>query len=152
MKEVTEWNGKPRWMWVWNDENKGNKIKAYVVHILSEEGMKEADTDYPVIATINTYKHCSETKEETHLTNYEFSQLLKCFGVEYCFHDGKLVYNHDCGYAYTHDKELVNNYRIRYKQGEWEEPTRETVWKWWEDETVSSDIADFVSFIGWDKE
>lgn len=133
MKEVTEWN-KPRWMWCW-DSCEEHKVKRYVVCVLTEEEMRECDTSYPVRTKINCYKHCAEIEEETtRLTNYELSQLLKCLGVEKT--------QNKC-----HDE-----IKIRYKQGEWEEPTRETVWKWWGEETPDSDIVKFVSFIGWDKE
>lgn len=35
MKEVKEWNGKPRWMWVW-DAVEECKKKDYVICILTE--------------------------------------------------------------------------------------------------------------------
>lgn len=152
MKEVTEWDNKPRWMWCW-DNKENDKLKRYVVCILTEEEMKNAGINAPIRTTVSSYFHCAEieeeTKKETQLTYYELSQLLKCFGVEYYIDD-------DYIYSYTmyenKNKEVPEGYKIRYKQGEWEEPTRETVWKWWEDETPNSDIAKIVSFLGWDKE
>lgn len=72
-----------------------------------------------------------EETAEHPLTSYELGQLLKCFGVESSL-----------------------NISIRYKCGEWMPATRETVWKWWEEESGNSDISRFVSFMGWfeDKE
>lgn len=154
MKEVKIWDNKPRWMWCW-DGLYGTPIRKYVVYILTNEQMKECNAEFPVKCGDGTgYCYCAEieeeTKEETHLTNYELSQLLKCFGVErYTINSDVKVACNDWCYE---ECESMEHIRIRYKQGEWEEPTRETVLKWWEDETVSSDIANFVSFIGWDKE
>lgn len=154
MKEVTEWNGKPRWMWVWDDDENERK-KAYVVCILSTNEMKGCGTSFPVRVFHYGYKHCAEIEEEkTRLTYYELSQLLKCFGVEFCYMGGE-CYNH---LAYTDDaknKSLPTDYKIRYRQGEWEEPAREIVLKWCEESVNPSGFADierFFLFIGWDKE
>lgn len=134
MKEVKEWNGKPRWMWVW-DNNEECKHRAYVIYILTAKEEEEFDT-LPVITPDSCYKHCAEIEEETtRLTHYELSQLAKCLGVEVLG--------------------IPSAYKIRYRQGEWEEPTRETVMKWVEEKVKPSELADivrFVSFIGWDKE
>lgn len=98
MKEVKEWNGKPRWMWVW-DAVEECKKKDYVICILTESEMKECEALYPVKTIISNYSHCAEIEE------------------------------------------VPKDHTIRYKQGEWEEPTKETVWKWWGEETPDSDIA-----------
>lgn len=83
MEEVKEWNGKPRWMWVW-DAVEECKKKDYVICILTESEMKECEALYPVKTIISNYSHCAEIEEEpkkkTRLTNYELSQLLKCLG------------------------------------------------------------------------
>lgn len=153
MNEVTKWDGKPRYMWVW-DNNENKKVKAYVICILTEEEMNEGEALYPVRTVGTTYEHCAEIEEKsTRLTNYELSQLLKCFGVEW-YPTNVYIHNdvlYECKNA---NKEVPTNIKIHYKQGEWEEPTRETVWKWWCKESPDSDIARFVSFIGWgeDKE
>lgn len=153
MKEVTEWNGKPRYMWCWN-LTKADKVKAYVVYILSEEEKtKVGSANYPVCSSFGSYMSCAEIEEETtRLTYYELSQLLKCFGVSDTW--GCMRSYHNCINPIVEEeyKKLPEDYKIRYKQGEWEEPTRETVWKWWGDELPDSDIARFISFIGWDKE
>lgn len=152
MKEVKEWNGKPRWMWVWDyEENK--KVKDYVLCILTEEEMKESGAVYPVRAIENNYEHCTEIEEETmketRLTNYELAQLLKCFGVE--FYDyGSYSYNDKLYKIGEENVEVPEDHKIRYKQGEWEEPTRETVLKWWSRDGSYGDIARFVAFIGWE--
>lgn len=151
MEEVTTWNGHPRWMWVWDDDE-DNKHKECVICILSTNEMAECGTSFPVRVLHYGYKHCAEIEEETRLTNYELSQLLKCFGVEGRFKDcsewhGEYGYNDG-----TEENECPSDIIIRYKQGEWEEATRETVWKWWGDETPDSDIAKFISFLNWDKE
>lgn len=152
MKEVTEWNGKPRWMWCWDTEN-GTKVTEFVLCILTEEEMEKADTDYPVRTLKGFFKHCAERKEETtRLTNYELSQLLKCFGVDYTWGCMSSSHNDINPAIFEEGEKIPEDYKIRYKQGEWEEPTKETVWKWWGEETPDSDIAKFVSFIGWDKE
>lgn len=152
MKEVTEWNGKPRWMWCWFD-NENDKRKGYVVHILTKEEMMETDTSYPVMTTDCGFLHCAEIEEDkTRLNNYELSQLVKCFGVEFSY--GSEVVNNN-GMSYRNDEayeSVPESYKIRYKQDVWEEPTIETVWIWRVDETPDSDIARFISFMGWDKE
>lgn len=84
------------------------------------------------------------------MTNYELSQLLKCLGVEF-YDNGSYSYNDKLYKIREENEEVPKDHTIRYKQGEWEEPTRETVWKWWGEETPDSDIARFISFIGWDK-
>lgn len=156
MKEVTEWNGKPRWMWCWfNDEN--DKRKEYVVHILTKEEMMETDTSSPVMSTDCVFMHCAEIEEEeTRLNNYEMGQLLKCFGVEWKCKCNAFT---ETSWSYTseEDREIpdLEELKIRYKQGEWEEPTRETVLKWCEESVNPSGFADierFFSFIGWNEE
>lgn len=62
MKEVTEWNGKPRWMWVWNSAEK-YKDKDYVTCILTKEQMNESNARFPVSAVENNYLHCAEIEE-----------------------------------------------------------------------------------------
>lgn len=151
MKEVTEWNGHPRLMWVW-DRDVRNKYEEYTVCILTEKELKEADTIYPVITSRGVYSHCAEIEEEpkkeTRLTNYEVGQLLKCFGVDLNYDNGE-VYNNKAYLVKNENEEISEDYKIRYKQGKWEEPTRETVLKWWCRESSDSDIARFVSSFGW---
>lgn len=143
MKEVKEWNGKPRWMWVW-DAVEECKKKDYVICILTESEMKECEALYPVKTIISNYSHCAEIEEEpkkkTRLTNYELSQLLKCLGVEF-YDNGSYSYNDKLYKIREENEEVPKDHTIRYKQGEWEEPTKETVWKWWGEETPDSDIA-----------
>lgn len=152
MKEVTEWNGKPRWMWCW-DYDECKKEKRYVYCVLTDEQLKESDGMYPVKASGGVFEHCAEIEEETtRLTEYELSQLLKCFGVEYSLGKNTSCFN-SLGILIEYENtELADGYKIRYKQGEWEEPTRETVWKWWGEETPGNDISRFISFMGWDTE
>lgn len=76
MKEVKEWNGKPRWMWVW-DENEEHKVERYVVCILTEKEMKECDTSYPVRTKINCYRHCAELEE--YLPFDTAKELIECW-------------------------------------------------------------------------
>lgn len=153
MKEVTEWNGKPRYMWCWDyDEN--YRVKDYVVCILSEEEMKETGTNWLVRALCNGYMHCAEIEEETRLTDYELSQLLKCLGVDYTWGCMTSCHNSINPTLVKEGEKIPEDYKIRYKQGEWEKPTKETVLKWWCREGSDSDISRFVSFFGWgeDKE
>lgn len=155
MKEVTEWNGKSRYMWVWNDgEIKSKEKVVYISELDEQERVLSVYQDNNKIFSM-WYEHCAEieeeTKKETRLTNYELNQLLKCFGVE-CYANNTYIYNDTMYECENENKEVLINYKIRYKQGEWEEPTRETVWKWWGEELPSSDIADFVTFLDWDKE
>lgn len=81
MKEVTEWNGKPRWMWCW--DNEGCKEKHYVVCVLAKEQMKEVSTAYPVCTCdAVSYKHCAEIEEEKRpCTREELIEMLKKQGV-----------------------------------------------------------------------
>lgn len=154
MEEVTTWNGKPRFMWVW-DEDENERKKEYVMCILSTNEMEECGTSFPVRVFHYGYKHCAEIEEtpkkETRLTNYELSQLLKCFGVEGKFKDcsewhGEYGYNDG-----TEENECQSDIIIRYRQCEWMPATRETVLKWCR-ESSGSDIARFVEFIGWNKQ
>lgn len=39
MKEVTEWNGKPRLMWCW-DDNEDNGYEDFVVYIVTGKEKK----------------------------------------------------------------------------------------------------------------
>lgn len=150
-------NPTPRMMWVWdNDENRKSKEKVvYISEIDELDKVLSVYQSGDVIFSV-WRKHCAEikeeTKKETRLTNYEVSQLLKCFGVEWWCTN---VYVHsDMMYECKDANKGIStkNIQIRYKQGEWEEPTRETVWKWWGEETPDSDISRFVSFMDWDKE
>lgn len=68
MKEVTKWNGKPRWMLCWDTEN-GTKVTEFVLCILTEEEMDKADTDYPVRALKGFFKHCAEIEEDKEQKN-----------------------------------------------------------------------------------
>lgn len=88
------------------------------------------------------------------MTDYELSQLLKCFGVDYTWGCMTSCHNSINPMLVKEGEKIPEGYKIRYRQGEWEEPTRETVLKWWEEETPDSDISRFVSFFGWgeDKE
>lgn len=160
MEEVTTWNNHPRWMWVWDDVENG-KRKEYVVCILTKKEMFNGGTDCPIITVHSEYMHCAEIEEtpkketpkkETRLTYYELSQLLKCIGIEVSDYSGRSVYNEWTYSIEKENEEILVNYKIRYRQGEWEKPTRETVWKWWGDETPGSDIAKFISFLGWNEE
>ena len=97
-------------------------------------------------------KELNEQETEEHsLTYYELSQLLKCFGVEY-FYDREVTHNILSYVAIDTNKALSDGYKIRYKCGEWMPATRETVWKWWGEEVPNSDIARYVSFMGWDED
>lgn len=151
MKEVTGENWKknptPRFMWCWDGDG-SSRCKEYVVCILTKEESQERDT-LPVITPCANYQHCAEIEEEkTQLTYYELSQLVKCFGVELCYVGGE-SYSHFAYTASAANKKLPGEYKIRYKQGEWEEPTRETFLKWWKDTPCGSDIDKFFTFIGW---
>lgn len=156
MKEVTKWNGKPRWMWVWDDDEETKRLKEYVLCILTEKEMEETEALYPVRAVNNNFEHCAEieeeSKKETRLTLYELSQLLKCFGVNYSLGSNTDCYNNLGLLVEKENNELTDSYKIRYKQGEWEEPTRETVLKWWKAETPAADLDRFISVMGWSKD
>ena len=121
MKEVTEWKGKPRYMWCWddNEDKKCKRYKRYVVYILTEEEMKECGTNYPVRIVGGCCKHCAEIKEETmketRLTNYELSQLMKCFGVEF-YDNGSYSYNDKLYKIGEENEEVPKDHKIRYKR------------------------------------
>lgn len=154
MKEVTEWDNRPRWMWVW-DDNENDKHEEYVICILTEEEMKKGDVKFPVCAYSLNYKHCAEIEEEpkkeTRLTKYELSQLLKCFGVFYTWGTKRCYENSIYFDSVDKDEEVPEDYKICYEQCELEEPTRETVWKWYDNDEYDTDIGRFVDFIGWGK-
>lgn len=91
-------------------------------------------------------------KETTRLTYHELSQLLKCFGVDYTWGCMTSCHNSINPSLVEEDEKIPEGYKIRYRQGELEEPTRETVWKWWGEETAETDISRFISFMGWDED
>ena len=85
MKEVTEWNGKPRWMWVWDTDEECKK-KDYVICILTEEEMEESEAFYPVHAITSSYSHCAEIEEQDEpkkrpCTREELIEMLKKQGL-----------------------------------------------------------------------
>lgn len=96
MKEVTEWNGKPRNMWCWDfDEN--DKVIEYVVCILTKEQMDESTMTYPVrtTGTNNKYLHCAEIEEEKRpCTREELLEMLKKQGLP-------MLYRNQCSVVYT---------------------------------------------------
>lgn len=153
MKEITseDWvkNPTPRMMWVWDDDEQ-DKNKEMVVYIKNND-----QVSYPVVTACDdscytgAYAHCAEITEEegTPLNDYELGQLFRCMGVEWK-QMGSAFINEMWSYVEGKEEELPisDSVKIRYKQGAWEEPTRETVLKW---ESWNSDIARFVSFMGW---
>lgn len=81
MKEVTEWNGKPRWMWCWDDIST-ERDKRYVVCILSEEEAQENNFESRVCTYGFHYKHCAEIEEEKRpCTREELLEILKKQGL-----------------------------------------------------------------------
>lgn len=63
-KEVLEWDGRPRWMWVW-DVDRVNGKKRFVVHVSRFVG--KCDAKYPVICVddkddneVVRFAHCAE--------------------------------------------------------------------------------------------
>ena len=87
MKEVTEWDNRPRYMWCW-DRNENEKRKEYVVHIISKEEMMEAHCSCltcPVMTVSCNFSHCAEIEEPTkrRCTGEEFVEMLKKQGNDY---------------------------------------------------------------------
>lgn len=119
MKEVTEWNGKPRWMWVW-DSDENLKGKVYVVCILTEEEMLETGRDYPVRALDSAFKHCAEIEEPTKrpCTKEELVEMLKKQGLPMLMSGGVLYtienIQNVVAVAYSHFtyKDLCENFTL----------------------------------------
>lgn len=106
--------------------------------------------DYCVQKAKELYEH-EETAEHP-LTNYELSHLLKCIGVDICYNK-EAIFNVWQYVSEAEGKQVSDEYKIRYKRGEWMPATRETVMKWVEERVKQSELADierFVSFMGWD--
>lgn len=84
MKEVTEWDGKPRWMWVW-DDREYDKKKQFVVYILTKEDMKLCGAKFPVKCGAGMgYTHCAEIEEEKRpCTGEELLEMLKKQGLPF---------------------------------------------------------------------
>lgn len=127
MKEVTEWNGVPRMMWVWNDSF-DRKEKLKVIYIFE-------DSEFPVI-TLDKYrdlgywKHCAEIEEPKtrRMTNKELSWWLKGGPTREwkykCTEGIKGVFT----YSENEKNTLVNDdILIRENDGEWHEPLVEVV-------------------------
>lgn len=76
MKEVTVWDGRPRMMWVWNDDE-SKKKKVTVVYITEGENHKVLTTDG---YTAQWYRHCAEIGSESQkkrlMTNKELAWWL----------------------------------------------------------------------------
>lgn len=126
MKEVTEWNGKPRMMWVWDDDE-DSKRKDYVVYILSDEDIKLCDANFPVKCGVGMgYQHCAEiTEESDRMTNYELAKWL--YEGASCgeFRECKYSCNIYSFYSYgeeREDKPCPDGILIRSNGGEWREP------------------------------
>lgn len=65
MKEVKEWDNKPRYMWVW-DAYEESMRKEYVVYVFTDkEKMKNIGAEFPVRTLNSCYKHCAEIEEPT---------------------------------------------------------------------------------------
>lgn len=154
MKEITreDWieSPTPRMMWVW-DDFESQKEKHLVIHCFTKEGARcsfLAENDDGL--TVTYWMHCAEITEDeggTPLNDYELGQLFRCMGVEWKML-GSVFINEMWDYVEGKEDELPipDSVKIRYRRGEWEEPTRETVRKW---ATLNSDFVRFISFMGW---
>lgn len=92
MKEVTEWNGKPRMMWCW-DDIRANRVMRFVVYIASDEECKNFGAAYNVTALGCVYKHCAEIEEEKRpCTGEELLEMLKEQGLP-CLLRRKAIFN-----------------------------------------------------------
>lgn len=82
MKEVTEWNNKPCYMWCW-DNYEERKTKDYVLYILTDKEKKEACADYSVVTVSSRFLHCAEIEEEPKrpCTRDELVEMLKKQGL-----------------------------------------------------------------------
>lgn len=129
MKEVTEWNGKPRMMWVWND-NTDEKQKEKVIYICSGNYLK-----YNVMTVIEnddyeTFQHCAEIEEpkKRRMTNQELCWWLLDGVKEGKHREWKLELEIDptvrstMNYSEDQANNPVKNILIRENGGEWHEP------------------------------
>ena len=123
MKEVKEWDNRPRPMWVWDDRADDKKRKRFVIYIRKGSS--------PVIAvlddgTLNSYDHCAEIKQRT-MTHRDLSRWLR----EKPDREWKRTDCKDCVVftSHTYMERDANDYVmdmvIREGDGEWREPTME---------------------------
>lgn len=134
MKEVTEWDNRPRLMWVWDEDDEDKKYRLFVVYIAAKvnRGQKRVLSVNTVTHTSKWYDHCAEiTDEEKRMTNKQLSDwLAEDYHREYV--DTKYGLVHKLVYAYydiDRDIEVSESIRIRENNGEWREPLVELMRK-----------------------
>lgn len=82
MKEVTEWDGRPRDMWVWNDNDMSDMHAAHVVFVY-----RSGDNGYASVCTVRPhedvdayrsewFRHCAEIEDAGPMTNRELADWL----------------------------------------------------------------------------
>lgn len=121
MKEVTNWNNHPRYMWCW-DEDWDRKEKLFVV------GIEDNNVQFPVVVfeaganELLRYAHCAEIGISKRMTNKQLSRWLSekpgresKDGAGYVF--PYLSYKEDMS-----NEEVSSFIRIRENDGEWREP------------------------------
>lgn len=135
VKEVTEWNGEPREMLVWNDdENK--KEKRFVIFI------EPSSNVFPYIRVITwdaltgnmvMFKHCAEIEEQL-MTHKELARWIREKpNREYKYGDYENVNVYSVFvYGLRMECEPVDkNIYVREGYGEWEKPLKSLLYKNW---------------------
>lgn len=127
MKEVKEWNNKPRKMWVW-DDNDDKKREMFVIYIISDE----KDCAYPVIAydegcnDTENFRHCAEIESSELMTDKQLSRWLRRKpNREWAYSCGAYVFNN---YDYNKrggDAPVNDEILVREGDEEWKKPTKD---------------------------
>ena len=123
MKEVINWNNRPREMWVWDDDE-SQKIKRKVIAIIGGEN--------PVIATsagydnVSQWKHCAEVSANRLMSNKELSFWLS----DKPRREWRMRVNSSISrnYSYIYEREdepVSKEILVRENGGKWREPLAE---------------------------
>lgn len=133
MKEVTEWNGIPREMWVWHGDN-SDRRRAKVVAVLKPEDDDPYANYHVICLSSSNYisdglereEHCAEIEDERRLmTNKELARWLRR-GVdrEYkCNTELNPIISFVKNYCESiADKEVSDSIVVREGTGEWQKP------------------------------
>lgn len=124
--EVTEWDGNPRLMWVWDDDLGVSSVeKMFVVYINPDKAMNK-----PVITDSGAiYDYCAEIVEQRMMTQREISRWLRMspdrefkMSIKSEFVSTTFDYNEK-----NQDSELDDDCVVRCGNGEWEKATKEVL-------------------------
>lgn len=124
--EVTEWDGNPRLMLVWDDDLGVRSVeKMFVVYINPDKAMNK-----PVITDRGArYDHCAEIVEQRMMTQGEISRWLR-MSPDREFKLSRKTQLVSSTFDYNEknqDSELSDDCVVRCGNGEWEKATKEVM-------------------------